>query len=112
MPSLPSPTGWAYGARPICLLRSFTTSAAMGWPRWAIGWSAVPGWESVSAHRVEEIVMETVPVPGPTAVPAVVDDIIVCRDVHKWFGNFEALRGISMTVRAGEVVVIIGPSGS
>jgi general L-amino acid transport system ATP-binding protein len=41
-----------------------------------------------------------------------VEDIIVCRDVRKWFGSFEALRGVSMTVRTGEVVVIIGPSGS
>jgi general L-amino acid transport system ATP-binding protein len=40
------------------------------------------------------------------------DDIIICRDVHKWFDSFEALKGISLTVRTGEVVVVIGPSGS
>jgi general L-amino acid transport system ATP-binding protein len=38
--------------------------------------------------------------------------IILCRDVHKWFGNFEALRGITMEVEKGEVIVIFGPSGS
>jgi general L-amino acid transport system ATP-binding protein len=41
-----------------------------------------------------------------------VADIIVCRDVHKWFGQLHVLRGIDMTVRTGEVVVIFGPSGS
>lgn len=44
---------------------------------------------------------------SPTA-----DDIIVCSDVHKWYGSFHALRGVSTSVRRGEVVVIIGPSGS
>lgn len=40
------------------------------------------------------------------------EPIIICEDVHKWFGNFEALRGISMKVYKGEVIVIFGPSGS
>ncbi|MBX3049255.1 MAG: amino acid ABC transporter ATP-binding protein [Anaerolineales bacterium] len=38
--------------------------------------------------------------------------IIVCKDVHKWFGDFHALRGVSMEVQRGEVIVIFGPSGS
>jgi general L-amino acid transport system ATP-binding protein len=38
--------------------------------------------------------------------------IIIARDVHKWFGDFEALRGIDMEVNKGEVIVIFGPSGS
>jgi general L-amino acid transport system ATP-binding protein len=40
------------------------------------------------------------------------EDVIICRDVHKWYGDFEVLKGISATVRRGEVVVVFGPSGS
>ena len=40
------------------------------------------------------------------------DDIIICKNVNKWYGDFQALRDISFSVRSREVVVIIGPSGS
>ena len=38
--------------------------------------------------------------------------IIQCEDVHKWFGEVHALRGLDMQVKQGEVIVIFGPSGS
>ena len=38
--------------------------------------------------------------------------IIKTVDVKKWFGDFQALKGISMEVSEGEVLVICGPSGS
>jgi general L-amino acid transport system ATP-binding protein len=38
--------------------------------------------------------------------------IIICRDVHKWFGSFHVLSGVNMNIRRGEVVVICGRSGS
>ena len=47
-----------------------------------------------------------------SASPSGEQPIIICRDVHKWFGHFEALCGINMEVQKGEVVVIFGPSGS
>jgi general L-amino acid transport system ATP-binding protein len=37
---------------------------------------------------------------------------IVCRGVHKWYGDFHVLKGIDVTIRQGEVVVVFGPSGS
>jgi len=39
------------------------------------------------------------------------EDIIICRDVHKWFGDFHVLQGVNVIVKRGEVVVVCGPSG-
>jgi general L-amino acid transport system ATP-binding protein len=40
------------------------------------------------------------------------DVIVQLTDVQKWFGNFQALRDINLTVHRGERIVICGPSGS
>ncbi len=38
--------------------------------------------------------------------------IVTCRNVNKWFGEFQVLDNINLEVRVGEVIVILGPSGS
>ncbi|MFJ8330031.1 amino acid ABC transporter ATP-binding protein [Streptomyces sp. NPDC094437] len=45
----------------------------------------------------------------PTAVtPAAVE----VHGVHKWYGAQRVLEGVDLTVRPGEVTVVLGPSGS
>jgi general L-amino acid transport system ATP-binding protein len=46
------------------------------------------------------------------SIPADAGDIIAIRGLNKWYGDFQALRGIELTVRRGERIVICGPSGS
>ncbi|MGW6248776.1 amino acid ABC transporter ATP-binding protein [Streptomyces roseolus] len=56
-------------------------------------------------------------VPGPQ-VPApgdghgATDALVVLRGVDKHFGTLHVLQSIDLTIRRGEVVVVIGPSGS
>lgn len=38
--------------------------------------------------------------------------MVECEAVEKWFGDFQALRGIDLQVARKEVLVVIGPSGS
>jgi ABC-type polar amino acid transport system ATPase subunit len=38
--------------------------------------------------------------------------VIKLKDIHKWFGANEVLKGVSLEVAEGQVVVILGPSGS
>ena len=36
---------------------------------------------------------------------------IEIRDVSKKFGNFQALRDVSLDIRSGELIALLGPSG-
>ena len=49
---------------------------------------------------------------APMTAEPTTQEIIVARDVHKWFGQLHVLRGINLTVQAGEKIVIFGASGS
>ena len=40
------------------------------------------------------------------------DYILEARDIHRSFGQTQALRGASVAVERGEIVAIMGPSGS
>ncbi len=43
---------------------------------------------------------------------AAVNPAVEVRDVHKFYGDFHALRGVNLKIARGEVCVAIGPSGS
>ena len=38
--------------------------------------------------------------------------ILTLQDVHTYYGNIHALKGISLTVNAGEIVTLIGSNGA
>ncbi|MDR3375209.1 MAG: amino acid ABC transporter ATP-binding protein [Ancalomicrobiaceae bacterium] len=50
----------------------------------------------------------TEPLNGPAA-PSIA---VRMEGVNKWFGTFQALNGIDLTVKRGEKIVVCGPSGS
>jgi branched-chain amino acid transport system permease protein len=57
------------------------------------------------------------PMPPTSAAPAgaalaVAEPIIVATNVTKQFGGVRALNGVSLTVREGELIGLVGPNGS
>ena len=50
--------------------------------------------------------------PNPAAAPATDRPLVAIRDAQKSFGSFQALRGVSLTLRRGQVVALVGENGS
>lgn len=50
--------------------------------------------------------------PSAHVAPPGEGDAVVMRGVSKWYGDFQVLTDIDLSVRRGERVVICGPSGS
>ena len=40
------------------------------------------------------------------------DKIIQIKEMNKWFGDFQVLKGINLEVKPKEKIVVCGPSGS
>ena len=38
--------------------------------------------------------------------------MVLGKNIHKYFGNTEVLRGVNLHVNKGEIVAIVGPSGA
>ena len=87
-------------------------------------------WLDLTAARVDELRRTILDDPGgpmianpPTTIEAALDrsdgsgrasatPILEATDLHKRFGQTEALRGIDFSLAPGEIVAVMGPSGS
>ena len=66
---------------------------------------------------VPKYVMVTMPSSSPTFVQAIEDggdevSAVQLRDVYKSFGSVQAVCGVDLTIRTGEILAFLGPNGA
>ncbi len=54
----------------------------------------------------------TTPAARPMTVEPAMDNVLELHDVHTYYGKIHALQGISLEVRRGEIVTLIGANGA
>ena len=66
-----------------------------------------------AAAHMTMVVEEAAPAPA-VAVPktAVHAPFFACRDIHAYYGHIHALQGVSLEVREGEIVTLLGSNGA
>jgi branched-chain amino acid transport system ATP-binding protein len=47
-----------------------------------------------------------------SAAPAAPQNVLELEDVHTYYGSIHALKGVSLTVREGEIVTLLGSNGA
>jgi branched-chain amino acid transport system permease protein len=57
-------------------------------------------------------VAATIKVSAPEEAGVGRASLLVCEDLRRWYGGVRALDGVSVTVRQGELLGLVGPNGS
>ena len=66
--------------------------------------------------HTDQVADQAASTPAPSAAPAAQSNgdapLLELDEIHVFYGNIEALKGLSMNVNAGEIVTLIGSNGA